>query len=287
MAVKPHLVARLELLPELVRSRVAGLDVLTDTLHYLEEDRVLPIIENEQPLICDRLKISPGDLVVDAGTGSGVLALVAASRGARVLGVDVLARAVSVAQANAEHNNLTLDLVHGPYSLNSVPGNTVDLVVFNPPHNPTPPGVKVAVHANGGEDGLEVFRSFLAAAEIHVKRSGRIVFFQLTSSRKGMPRVFEDVRRIFGGKFTAEFSRILPTVSYEWFLNHLYQSEHRDWIREQTQLFPDLDLILGEIRIGGSGVVSEGAPLYAPGATWDERVKLHREIVSSSLLVTR
>jgi release factor glutamine methyltransferase len=58
-------------------------------------------------MLADALEIEPGDVVVDVGCGSGVLAFVAARLGAaRVVGCDLSERAVEAARANARHLRL-------------------------------------------------------------------------------------------------------------------------------------------------------------------------------------
>lgn len=70
-----------------------------------------------------------GRSVLDVGTGTGVLAIAAARRGAGpVTGVDVDLDAVEVARANAAANGVTLDLAVG--SVDAVSG-THDVVVAN------------------------------------------------------------------------------------------------------------------------------------------------------------
>ena len=70
----------------------------------------------------------PGQSMLDVGTGSGVLAVVAALLGAQpVVAVDNDPEAVAVATSNAEKNNVEID-VH--FSLDDATG-TFDLVVAN------------------------------------------------------------------------------------------------------------------------------------------------------------
>jgi len=77
----------------------------------------------------------PGDRVLDAGTGSGILAIAAAKLGAAlVIGVDIDAEAVSIAQRNALINDAVNDarpihFVAG--SLDAVSRGRFDLVVAN------------------------------------------------------------------------------------------------------------------------------------------------------------
>lgn len=54
-------------------------------------------------LMADAMEVSPGDIVIDVGCGSGILSIIAARLGAsRVYGVDAAADTVEVATANAE-----------------------------------------------------------------------------------------------------------------------------------------------------------------------------------------
>lgn len=70
-----------------------------------------------------------GATVLDVGTGTGVLAIAAARRGAtRVVGVDLDPDAIEVAAANAVDNDVTLDLSVG--SVGDVDGD-FDVVVAN------------------------------------------------------------------------------------------------------------------------------------------------------------
>lgn len=58
-------------------------------------------------LLADALSVKEGDVVVDAGCGSGVLAIVAAKLGAsKVYGVDAAKDTVEIASTNAERNGV-------------------------------------------------------------------------------------------------------------------------------------------------------------------------------------
>jgi release factor glutamine methyltransferase len=74
-----------------------------------------------------------GEQVLDMGTGSGVNAILAASKRANVLAVDINPHALRAAVANAERNGVA-DRVEVRYSdvFSEVEG-TFDLVVFDPP----------------------------------------------------------------------------------------------------------------------------------------------------------
>jgi release factor glutamine methyltransferase len=73
------------------------------------------------------------DRVLDMGTGSGVNAILAASRAARVVGVDINPHAVASAAANARRNGVadrTTFLVSDVFD--AVDG-AFDLIIFDPP----------------------------------------------------------------------------------------------------------------------------------------------------------
>lgn len=59
-------------------------------------------------LLAEALTVSEGDVVIDAGCGSGILAIIAAKMGAsKVYGVDAADDTVEVASANAEANGVS------------------------------------------------------------------------------------------------------------------------------------------------------------------------------------
>jgi len=69
-------------------------------------------------LVALETAVQPGAAVLDVGTGSGILAIGAARLGARrVLGVDIDAKAVEIAAANAALNGVAIELVAGSVEL--------------------------------------------------------------------------------------------------------------------------------------------------------------------------
>jgi HemK-related putative methylase len=79
--------------------------------------------------------ISPSHRVLDMGTGTGVLALAAASRGASVVAVDVNPHAVRCARLNVLLNGLEDRVeVRSSDVFRGVRGERFDLVIFNAPY---------------------------------------------------------------------------------------------------------------------------------------------------------
>ncbi|MFE7775204.1 HemK2/MTQ2 family protein methyltransferase [Streptomyces sp. NPDC057445] len=96
--------------------------------------------QDDTALLADALRnesLPPQATVLDVGTGSGALALVAASRGARVTAVDISRRAVWTARLNALVARTPVRVLRGDLTA-PVAGRTFDLIVTNPPYVPSP-----------------------------------------------------------------------------------------------------------------------------------------------------
>jgi HemK-related putative methylase len=113
--------------------------------------------------------------VLDMGTGSGVGAIFAARRGARVVAVDINPEAVRCARLNAMLNQLEhrIDVRHGDLMAPLEPqsGDTFDLVLFNPPYYRGAP----RDHLDFAWRGQDVFERFAAGLHSVLKPQGRAV----------------------------------------------------------------------------------------------------------------
>jgi release factor glutamine methyltransferase len=158
----------------------------------------------------DAARPVPSPLVVDLGTGSGVIALAVAQEvpSARVVGVDVSREAVDLARRNAGCLGLKVDFRTGdvtdPELLAEFAGR-VDVVVANPPYIPPdatlPP--EVAEHDppaalwGRGPDGMVVPQLFLAVAVQLLRAGGTLVMehdeTQAAALRDAAADVFTEV----------------------------------------------------------------------------------------------
>nr|WP_206440211.1 HemK2/MTQ2 family protein methyltransferase [Streptomyces scabichelini] len=110
----------------------------------------------------------PGARVLDVGTGTGALALVAAQAGAgRVTAVDVSARAVLAARLNAAVRRQPVRVVRGDL-MRPVTGEEFDVVLANPPYVPAPgrstPRRGPALAWDAGDNGRALVDRLCAAA---------------------------------------------------------------------------------------------------------------------------
>ncbi|AXE25326.1 methyltransferase [Streptomyces globosus] len=113
----------------------------------------------------DAEPIAPGSRVLEVGTGSGVLALLAAARGAAVTAVDVSWPAVRTARLNAHRARLPVR-VELADAATCAPSRRFDLVVSNPPYVParSSRGSGPALAWDAGADGRAVVDRICARA---------------------------------------------------------------------------------------------------------------------------
>ena len=123
-------------------------------------------------------RVEPGNRVIDIGTGSGVLAIAAAKRGARVVATDVDARAIAAARHNAALNGVEIETHLGPLFAGAT--GTFDVVLANLPNEIVAPAHLASIPPEdartfaGGEGGNEHLIALLSAAPPFMTRDSRL-----------------------------------------------------------------------------------------------------------------
>lgn len=124
-------------------------------------------------------ELRPGDEVLDLCTGSGALAVTAASFGAaRTVAIDVSRRAVWTAGLNARRNGVRVDARRGRL-FGPVEGEAFDLIVSNPPYVPAAEdevprrGARRAWDA--GTDGRAVLDPLCDGVARHLRPGGTVL----------------------------------------------------------------------------------------------------------------
>ena len=79
----------------------------------------------------ENMKINAGESVIDVGTGSGFLAILATKLGGKVSATDNYKDAIELAKKNAEKNNVSIDFQQGNYFANF--NKKFDVIVANLP----------------------------------------------------------------------------------------------------------------------------------------------------------
>jgi release factor glutamine methyltransferase len=156
-------------------------------------DYVFKVLENvyepaeDSFLFAENLVVSAGDVVLDVGTGCGILGIIAAEKASKVVAVDVNPYAVRCARENAELNGVSdrLLCVQGDLFTPIKIGEMFDLVLFNAPYLPSQSieDKSWLVRAwSGGVTGRQVIDSFIREALKYLKRDGHIFLMQSTLS---------------------------------------------------------------------------------------------------------
>lgn len=136
----------------------------------------------------DLVDVGAGDRACDLGTGTGILGLALARRGARVVSVDLNPRAARLARANAARNGLAGRVNVVRASLLAPLRGPFDLVVFNPPYLPVEGELagELARAWEGGRGGIAWAPLFLAGLHRCLAPAGRaLVVVSSLGARRG------------------------------------------------------------------------------------------------------
>jgi len=171
-----------------------GAFVATDLLAYDGEDQVFSLML-EQAYFVARMDVRPGDHVLELCVGSGVSALFASDRAARVVGVDVSERALAFAAFNTALNPgaCAVELRKGSLWEPLAADERFDVILVNPPFELVPPGTTHFLHSSGGEDGLDVVRALLPGLPDRMRPGGRFEIVTWSPATVAAPTLGEDI----------------------------------------------------------------------------------------------
>ena len=108
-----------------------------------------------------------GKRVLDVGTGSGMLALYAARKGAQATAVDINPLAVVTARQNAQSNQVSLEILESDLFKNLPKAPPFDFLLVNPPYFEAHPKNNAEQAFFAGEN-LEYFTRFFAQVKAHI-----------------------------------------------------------------------------------------------------------------------
>ncbi|MFI6522799.1 methyltransferase [Spirillospora sp. NPDC050679] len=124
-------------------------------------------------------EVRPGDRVLDMGTGSGVNAILAASRATDVVAVDINPIAVDAARRNAVRNKVADRVQVRRSDVFSHVGGRFDLIVFDPPFRWFAP--RDLRETATTDHGYRAMTAFFRQARRHLAPGGRMLVFFGTS----------------------------------------------------------------------------------------------------------
>ncbi|WP_374772573.1 methyltransferase [Streptomyces sp. NBC_01310] len=149
--------------------------------------------------------------VLEIGTGTGALALHAATSGARVTAVDVSWPAVATARLNAWLHRLPLRVLHGDFEARTT-GRRFDVVFSNPPYVPAPesrPPLRGPERAwDAGLDGRAIIDRICADAPSLLRPGGILLMVH-----SGMCGAEETLDRLSAAGMSAD---VTATASVPW-----------------------------------------------------------------------
>ncbi len=132
-------------------------------------------------LLLRHLPLQGEDRVLDLGCGAGLIGIVAARMGHRVVATDIRPACTACASANGLLNGIgnRLDVRTGDLFA-PLAEEAFDLIAANPPQMPTPVdrdwGDEQALADNGGPDGWAILERIILEAPGYLKPRGRLVF---------------------------------------------------------------------------------------------------------------
>jgi len=165
-----------------------------DSTFYILKDVYEPA--EDTFLLAENLLVNENDVVLDMGTGCGILGVLAAKKARKVVAVDINPHAVSCAKMNAKFNGVMekMDIRLGNLFDLVKKKERFSLILFNAPYLPTETGEQrtwIGRAWAGGSTGRQVIDEFISQTPSHLKKGGRILLVQSTLSN-----VDETLRRL-------------------------------------------------------------------------------------------
>jgi len=138
-------------------------------------------------LFADNMKVNEGDIVIDVGTGCGILGIIAAEKAARVIAIDINPHAVRCAIENAVLNHVDdkMFCIRGDLFTAIKNRAKFDLILFNAPYLPSEDAEETSWLESawsGGPSGRRIINRFVHDAPNYLKPEGRLLLLQSTLS---------------------------------------------------------------------------------------------------------
>lgn len=138
-------------------------------------------------LIAEHLRVEEDDVVLDMGTGCGILAVLAAEKARKVVAVDINPYAIECATNIAEIHGVKkkIEFRRGDLFQSIKSDERFSLILFNAPYLPSDPaeeGSWIGKAWAGGHNGRSVIDRFVDNARNYLVESGKIQLVQSSLS---------------------------------------------------------------------------------------------------------
>lgn len=147
-------------------------------------------------ILARNLKIKKNDYILEIGTGCGIISIIAALKGARLISIDISSFALKCAIYNSKINNVDnrIDFVLG--DLFSPLKKTIkfDKILFNPPYLPEDKPIDDIIEKSwtGGKKGNELILRFLNDLKDFMRENTIVLL--IISSLSGKKDIFNKIR---------------------------------------------------------------------------------------------
>ena len=155
--------------------------------YVFEVDRHVYEPAEDTFLIAEKMDIQNTDVVLEVGTGCGIIAVMAAKTAKKVVAVDLNPFAVECATRNAKANKVTenLQVRQGDMFESLKEDEQFTVILFNSPYLPSEPDEEktwIGKAWAGGTDGRQIIERFIADVSKFLLPEGRILLVQSSLS---------------------------------------------------------------------------------------------------------
>ncbi len=138
-------------------------------------------------LLAEHLSVEENAVVLDIGTGCGILGILAAEKAKRVVATDLNPHAVDCAKMNAKLNKAAekIELLVGDLFQPITQNEHFSLILFNAPYLPSTPDEEntwIGRAWAGGPTGRDVIDRFVTEAPQYLRSYGRVLLVQSSLS---------------------------------------------------------------------------------------------------------
>lgn len=168
-----------------------------DLVFFVDENVYEPA--EDSFLLVENMNITKGDIVLDMGTGCGILAILAAQKTKKVMAIDINPYAIDCATKNAEINCVSekIEFRCGDLFQPTKPTDKFTVILFNSPYLPSEPDEEkswIGKAWAGGPNGRKVIDRFILNAPNALTEKGKILLIQssLSDIEKTLERFSEN-----------------------------------------------------------------------------------------------